>query len=200
MKKCILLLCTLLCFCLVACSNQKSISPVAETSIQQEAPDTQSSPEATEGKLQSESESESQSDSIDLQHTQLPSDHPETHKTEERKLTLTIGAQEIPITLYDNPAANALYEMLPLTLSFEDFNGIEKIAYMDRELSTEDAPDAYDPNIGDLCLYAPWGNLSIFYQDFGMSNGLISLGYLDSDVELIKNMQGDFSATLDKAE
>lgn len=38
------------------------------------------------------------------------------------------------VTLYDTPAANALYEMLPLELTFADFNGIEKIAYMEDEL------------------------------------------------------------------
>ena len=33
---------------------------------------------------------------------------------------------EIIVQLNDNPAAEALYEMLPLELSFEDFNRTEK--------------------------------------------------------------------------
>lgn len=77
-------------------------------------------------------------------------------------MKLTIDEQEFDVTLYDIPAANALYDMLPLELTFEDFNGIEKIAYMDNELSTEGEPDEFDPDVGYLCLYAPWGNLSIF--------------------------------------
>ncbi|MCI9657370.1 MAG: hypothetical protein HFI14_02025 [Lachnospiraceae bacterium] len=40
---------------------------------------------------------------------------------------MIVDGQEISITLYDIPAANALYDMLPLDLNFEDFNGIEKI-------------------------------------------------------------------------
>jgi Cyclophilin-like family len=33
-----------------------------------------------------------------------------------------------------------------------------------------------DPSIGDIAYYAPWGNLALFYKDFGYSNGLITLG------------------------
>lgn len=89
---------------------------------------------------------------------------------------MIVDGQEISITLYDTPAANALYDMLPLDLNFEDFNGIEKISYLSQELPTEGEPDGCDPDIGDLCLYAPWGNLSIFYQDFQYSDSLIMLG------------------------
>ena len=89
--------------------------------------------------------------------------------------------------------------MLPLTLSFEDFNNTEKIAYMDQELPTEGEPDAFDPDVGDLCLYAPWANLSIFYKDFRNSNDLISLGHIDSGMDVISGMNEDFLALLEKA-
>ena len=83
---------------------------------------------------------------------------------------------------------------------FEDFNGIEKIAYLDNELTTEGEPDGCDPDVGDLCLYAPWGNLSIFYNDFRYSNSLIKLGHIDSGMDIISSMDEDFSASLEKAE
>lgn len=73
----------------------------------------------------------------------------------EKKLVLTINNASYDITLYDTPAANALYDMLPLDLTFEDFNNIEKIAYLEESLPTENEPDGFDPNVGDLCLYAP---------------------------------------------
>lgn len=118
----------------------------------------------------------------------------------ERKLKMTVDGQEIAITLYDTPAANALYEMLPLELSFEDFNGVEKISYLPQELPTEGEPDGCDPDAGDFCLYAPWGNLSVFYQDFRYSDSLILLGHIDSGMELLSGQSGDFSATLEVAE
>ncbi len=42
---------------------------------------------------------------------------------------LTINGQEFAVTLYDTPAANALYELLPLELTFADFNGIKNRLY-----------------------------------------------------------------------
>jgi hypothetical protein len=59
-----------------------------------------------------------------------------SESVKERKLRMIVDGQEISITLYDTPAANALYDMLPLDLNFEDFNGIEKISYLSQELPT----------------------------------------------------------------
>lgn len=117
-------------------------------------------------------------------------------ENEERKLKMVIKGQEIEITLYDTPAANELYSMLPLELTFEDYNSVEKISYLEKDLTTEGEPDGCDPDIGDLCLYAPWGNLSIFYKDFRYSEGLIMLGHIDSGMNIITGMTDDFSATL----
>ena len=33
--------------------------------------------------------------------------------------------------------------------------------------------------------YAPWGNLAIFYRDFGYSAGLIKLGRFDTGIEAL---------------
>lgn len=192
MKKGILLfLSVLLCFGLAACADQKTTPPVSEQSSQQEQSDIQTSTEISENQSVHSQEPTSSSSNAETS---------ETLETGERKVKLTIDGQEFDVTLYDTPAANALYDMLPLELAFEDFNGIEKIAYMDNELPTEGEPNEFDPDVGDLCLYAPWGNLSIFYKDFRNSNGLISLGHIDSGMEVISNMQGDFSVTLSKDE
>ncbi len=128
----------------------------------------------------------------------------ETANTEEasentdKSILLIVDGQEIAITLYDTPAANALYDMLPLELTFEDFNHIENIIYLPEELPTEGEPDGCDPDIGDFCLYEPWGNLSIFYQDFRESNGLIPLGHIESGIEILSGMTDDFTAILEK--
>lgn len=126
-------------------------------------------------------------------------DEPEM-ENKERKLKMVIEGQEIGITLYDTSAANDLYNMLPLELTFEDFNSVEKISYLEQSLTTEGEPDGCDPDVGDLCLYEPWGNLSIFYQDFRYSERLIMLGHIDSGMDIISGMTDDFSATLEKAD
>lgn len=113
---------------------------------------------------------------------------------------MRVGGQEIMVELYDTPTANALYERLPMELSFEDYNGIEKIAYPADKLPAEGEPEGCKPEIGDLCLYAPWGNLSVFYQDFRYSKSLIKLGHLKSGMDTIAAQNGDFRVTLEKAE
>ena len=178
-KGIILFLSVLLCFTIAACAEQKT-----------EQSDTQNSTEVSENQSANSQELES-SNSTETSGT------PETGA---RKIKLAIDGQEFDVTLYHTPAANALYDMLPLELTFEDFNGIEKIAYMENELPTEGEPDEFDPDVGDLCLYAPWGNLSIFYKDFRSSNGLISLGHIDSGMDIISGKSEDFSALLEKAE
>jgi len=40
--------------------------------------------------------------------------------------------------------------------------------------------------VGDIGYYAPWGNLALYYQDFGYSDGLIKLGRMDSGVQFLK--------------
>ena len=95
---------------------------------------------------------------------------------------------EIIVQLNDNPAAEALYEMLPLELSFEDFNSTEKIAYLTEEIPSDGSPDQCDPDVGSLCYYIPWGNLCFFYRDFRPSSSLIPLGQVESGAGLLKGL------------
>lgn len=75
-----------------------------------------------------------------------------------------------------------------------------KLIVNGQELTTQGEPESFDPSVGDLCLYAPWGNLSIFYQDFRLSNGLISLGHIGTGMDVISAMGEDFSVTMEKVE
>ena len=185
MKKCALLILVLLCCGLAACAAQRT-PPDSMQDAQQEPADRQCGFETPEDQP------------ADGQQPEPALDDAETPETETRKVKLIIDGQAFDVTLYDTPAAQALYEMLPLALTFEDFNGIEKIAYMDAALPIEGEPEAFDPTVGDLCLYAPWGNLTIFYEDFRSESGLISLGHIDSGVNVIAGMSENFSARLEK--
>ncbi len=95
------------------------------------------------------------------------------------------------VALEENKTTVDLLSKLPLTLSFEDYNQTEKVTrpLADR-LSSAGAPAGYDPNVGDLCLYAPWGNLCFFYRDFGYAAGLIKLGRVVSGLEHLKELEG----------
>lgn len=115
----------------------------------------------------------------------------------QRRISLDVDGTKLTATLYDTPTANALYERLPLDLTFEDFNGIEKISYLTDKLPTQGEPDGCDPDVGDLCLYAPWGNLSIFYNDFRYSESLIMLGHIDGGMDVISGKTGNFHVRIE---
>lgn len=88
---------------------------------------------------------------------------------------------------------------LPVTLSFKDFSGMEKIAYFDKRLDEKGQKVGCHPLAGDLCVYQPWGNLSIFYVDFKDDRNLIPIGRLESGLDIVK-AHDSFTATLEKAE
>lgn len=100
------------------------------------------------------------------------------------KIKIMIGDTTIAATLYDNPTTRDFISLLPLDLKLEDYARTEKISDLPKKLSTEDALTGSDPSVGDITYYAPWGNLAIFYKDFGYANGLIILGKIDNGVEV----------------
>ncbi len=105
----------------------------------------------------------------------------------------------VTATLNDNKTSQDFISLLPLTLTLEDYSGTEKISYLSKRLSTEDAPPGSDPSVGDITYYAPWGNLAIFYRDFGYSNGLVILGKIDRDREAL-NVPGSVNVTIERIE
>ncbi len=115
------------------------------------------------------------------------------------RLTMTVAGMEYAITLEDNAAARSLLAQLPLTLTFEDFNGTEKIAYPPEGLDIADAPTRCDPVVGTLAYYVPWGNLCIFYRDFRASENLVPLGQVEGDFEALSVLADGFDAYLEAA-
>lgn len=117
-----------------------------------------------------------------------------------KKIRMLFADQEAIVVLDDHPAARDLMAMLPLTITFEDYNGIEKIGYPPRKLHLQDSPTNCDPSEGTFAYYAPWGNLSVFYRDFGYSRGLAPLGRVESGLDGLSRMRGDFDVRLEPFE
>lgn len=101
------------------------------------------------------------------------------------KILLTLDGKVMTATLLDNATARDLASLLPLELTLEDYASTEKIAHPPRKLSTAGAPAGASADVGDITYYAPWGNLAIFYRDFGCSPGLVKLGRIEGDVHAL---------------
>jgi len=112
------------------------------------------------------------------------------------KIRLTVDGRAVTATLVDNPTVRDFVSLLPLTLTLKDYAGTEKIAYLSRKLTEEGAPAGIDPSVGDLTYYAPWGNLALFYRDFGYARGLIELGHIDDGAEVF-NVSGPIQVKIE---
>lgn len=106
-------------------------------------------------------------------------------RRETMKIRMTMAGQIITASLEESDSARDFFAMLPLTLPFEDYAETEKIAYLPGKLTTQTAPEGIDPQVGDIAYYAPWGNLAIYYKDFGYSSGLIRLGRITSGLDAL---------------
>jgi hypothetical protein len=115
------------------------------------------------------------------------------------KIRLTIGETILTATLHDNATARDFAALLPLALTLTDYAATEKISYLPRKLSTKGAPASSGGTAGAITYYAPWGNLALFYKDFGPANGLITLGTLDGGVEAMRK-PGPLQVRFERAE
>jgi len=111
---------------------------------------------------------------------------------EPMKIRIKANGQTIIFQLNNSNAAKELYAQLPLGIKVEDYGGKEKIFYPPKKLNTEHTPLA-NSTAGNLAYYAPWGDVVMFYQDFGKATGLYELGYAISGAEYIRDLSGTIS-------
>lgn len=183
-KKWIVMLITMSCmFVLYACGDK-------------EVPDT-TPPSLTP----SESSGSKESSTLDESGKSLAPfpDESETSETGsgETRIRLTFDGGEAIAVLEDNPTTQSLLTQLSATVTFSDFGGAEKIAYFPVDLSREGAPGGYDPVVGDIACYGPWGNLVIYYGDAPYANGIIPMGYMESGLDVLSEHDADFEVTLE---
>ncbi|WP_198947047.1 cyclophilin-like fold protein [Marispirochaeta aestuarii] len=105
-------------------------------------------------------------------------------------IELTANGKTTVFELNNSRASRELYDQLPLSVKVEDFGGNEKIFYPPDKLDTAGTPLASNNTVGSLAYYAPWGDVVMFYGDFGSAAGLYALGRSVSGEQYIKDMAG----------
>ncbi|AUN42737.1 hypothetical protein ASU32_00380 [Tsukamurella tyrosinosolvens] len=90
----------------------------------------------------------------------------------------------------DNPTTRSFLAMLPMTLTFSDYGGKEKVATPPGEWDFSGAA-GMNPEVGDLFSYMPWGNLGFFYNTDGNTydDSLTKIGETD-DLDRIVLLDG----------
>lgn len=103
-------------------------------------------------------------------------------------IQLTIDDTRIEGELYDHPVAREFGGMLPLELTFNDFNQVEKVASLGRSLALEGVPDADAPEPGEIGYYAPTQGVVLYYDTPGRWPGLVRMGRLDYDLTALRDL------------
>jgi len=170
-----------------------SVETVKETQKEATKETTNEAPKETQNEALKETTNETTNETTKETQKEAPNEAPKKTKA----VKMTVGKNELYITVYDNPTSSDFLSKLPMTLTFEDYNSTEKISYLPETLTTENAPDSFTPVAGDVALYAPWGNLSVFYKDFRDSHGLVSIGHIDEGIEIFSEINGSFTAVLE---
>ncbi|EJT06770.1 cyclophilin-like fold protein [Rhizobium sp. CCGE 510] len=113
------------------------------------------------------------------------------------KISMTFNGQTMIATLYDNASARDFASLLPLELKIEDYSTNEKIANLPRKLTEAGSGPFQNERPGDLCYFAPWGNLALFHGGYRYSSGLIRLGRFDDGFEPLL-MRGAFRLRIER--
>lgn len=101
-------------------------------------------------------------------------------------ITIAIEGRTLSGSLLENAPASVLVAQLPLTLSFSDYGGQEKIATLPAPLDLTGAPDRAAAPAGTIGYYAPDQGLVLYYDSVGAYPGIVPLGVFD-DVEALRD-------------
>ncbi len=115
--------------------------------------------------------------------TACENDNPEK-EIKDMKLKVTVGDVVLTATLEDNPTSRDFISLLPLTVKLDDYASSEKIFYPERKLKNQKG--SINVSAGDITYYVPWGNIAIFYKDFGRSTDLIKIGRFEGNIDVLK--------------
>lgn len=101
-------------------------------------------------------------------------------------IRLHLGGETATATLNGSAAARDFAALLPLSLTLKDYAVVERVSDLPAELSVAGAPAGITPAAGDICYYAPWGNLAIFVGGDVYASGLVRIGKVDTGLEVLQ--------------
>jgi hypothetical protein len=110
-------------------------------------------------------------------------------------ITIDIDGETVTGTLSSNATARSLIGQLPLTLSFRDYGGQEKITELPEALSLDGVPAGDNAEPLTIGYYAPDQVLVLYYEHVGYSRGIVRIGSFDN-LAAIRDQTSGFTARL----
>jgi hypothetical protein len=124
--------------------------------------------------------------------------HPSTTaptSTQGSAIALDTGGRTVAGHLDNNATARSLLDHLPLTLSFRDYGGQEKIAELPAALSLDGAPQRAGADPLAIGYYSPDQRIVLYYDHVDSFAGIVPIGTFD-DLDAVKNQAGNFTVTI----
>ena len=113
------------------------------------------------------------------------------------QIKISIGEKTFDAVLFDNAAARAFYEKLPLNVTMTEFNGNEKFYSLDKNLPSLDKK-VDNIRTGDLMLWLS-NTVVLFYQDFYSGYNYTRLGKIKNPEGLLDAVgSGNIAVTFEK--
>jgi hypothetical protein len=93
----------------------------------------------------------------------------------------------VTVALNQSSASRDLVKQAPKEVKLENYSDNEKTFYPAHKLDVSDTPAA-NAAVGTLGYFAPWGDVCLYYGDFGSYPGLYELGRTVSGEENIRKL------------
>ena len=121
---------------------------------------------------------------------------------EKMKIVMKVNGKIYNVELLNTRAAKDFYNLLPVKMKLTDYAGAEKVSELGKkfDLDISDSPKASAGKSGDISLYAPWGNIAIFYNNGPHALGLVKLGHIVEGGKWLEEYKNDFEVTFEKIE
>ena len=126
----------------------------------------------------------------------------ENEVKEKMKIIMKVDEKIYNVELLNTQAARDFYNLLPMKMKLTDYAGAEKVSEPGKkfDLDISDSPKASAGKPGDISLYAPWGNIAIFYNNGPYAQGLVKLGHIVEGGKWLEEYRSDFEITFEKIE
>ncbi|PNI09113.1 hypothetical protein CXX84_07205 [Arthrobacter sp. AFG7.2] len=127
--------------------------------------------------------------------SQTSPDPSQAAEADSTPVIIEIDEESVTATLSSNATARSLVRQLPLTLSFRDYGGQEKIAELPEALSLDGVPAGDSAEPLTIGYYAPDQALVLYYESVGYARGIVRIGSFDN-LGAIRDRTDSFTARL----
>jgi hypothetical protein len=114
-------------------------------------------------------------------------------------IIIELDGEEIAGELDDSPASASLIGQLPLTLSFHDYGGQEKVAELPAPLDLDGAPDGGDAEPLTIGYCVPDQRLVLYLDRVGYFAGIVPLGTFEN-ADAVESQTSDFTVAIHEAD